>query len=40
MNVLKNITRNSYESSLFFDIIHNPVEDFVSEHSDNEDIDK
>lgn len=35
--MLQNITRNSYESSLFFDIINNPVEDFMSEKSDNKD---
>lgn len=39
IKVLQNITRNSYESSLFFDIINNPVEDFMSEKSDNKDKD-
>ena len=36
MKVLKSISRNSYESSLFFDMLNNPVEDFMSERSNNE----
>lgn len=34
IKVLQSISRNSYESSLFFDMLNNPVEDFLSSDSD------
>jgi len=36
LNILQNIPKKSYESSLFFDMLEKPVEDYMSEQDSDD----
>lgn len=40
INILKNINKNSYESSLFFELAKNPIDEFASQNSENEENER